>query len=283
MRLETNTVRAESVVVVPSAKPALRLWDRIVQSTEKRPFMANSNRPKWIRLMTFTMAALAVAATSRAGEVPPAAQEMAKTNGLDSFAQIEAIRYTFNIEFPGAKVVRSWEWEPKTGKITYDSKDKDGNPVHVSYLRSELSSQPDMVKNVVDPAFFNDQYWLLIPLHAIWDTSATVTDDGMQKMSLTDGSLDRITIKYSGETGYTPGDTWELYVDADHRVEEMDYHRGGPKKPSLVIVSWAGYKKAGPLLFSTEHKGTADGAPLTQTFTNVAVKLTGSDSWIEAQ
>ncbi len=245
--------------------------------------MANSNRPKWIRLFTFTMVALAVTATSRAGEVPPAAQEMAKTCGLDSFDQIEAIRYTFNIEFPGAKVARSWEWEPKTGKITYDSKDKDGNPVHVSYLRSELSSQPDMVKNVVDPAFFNDQYWLLIPLHAIWDTSATVTDDGMQKMSLTDGSLDRISVKYSGETGYTPGDTWELYVDADHRVQEMDYHRGGPKKPSLVIVSWAGYKKAGPLLFSTEHKGTADGAPLTQTFTNVAVKLTGSDSWIEAQ
>jgi hypothetical protein len=208
---------------------------------------------------------------------------MAKTLGLDSFGQVEAIRYTFNIEFPGVKVVRSWEWEPKTGKITYDSKDKDGNPVHVTYQRSQLDSQSDTVKNVVDPAFFNDQYWLLIPFHAIWDTSAKVTDDGMQKMSLTDGSVDRITIKYSGETGYTPGDTWELYVDADHRVEEMDYHRAGPKKPSLVIVSWVDYKKAGPLLFSTEHKGTADGAPLTQTFTNVAVKLTGSDSWIEAQ
>jgi hypothetical protein len=283
MRLKTNTVRAESVAVVASAKPFLHLWGRIVQSTQKRPFMANSSRPKWIHLLAFTIVTLLAAATSRAGEVPPAAQEMAKTCGLDSFDQIEALRYTFNIEFPGAKISRSWEWEPKTGKITYDSKDKDGNPVHVSYLRSELSSQPDMVKNAVDPAFFNDQYWLLIPLHAIWDTSATVTDDGMQKMSLTDGSLDRITIKYSGETGYTPGDTWELYVDADHRVEEMDYHRGGPKKPSLVIVSWAGYKKAGPMLFSTEHKGTADGAPITQTFTDVAVKLTGSDKWINAE
>jgi hypothetical protein len=53
------------------------------------------------------MVALLVAATSRAGEVPPAAQEMAKTCGVDSFDQIEAIRYTFNIEFPGAKVARS--------------------------------------------------------------------------------------------------------------------------------------------------------------------------------
>jgi hypothetical protein len=281
MRLETDVIRAQSVVV-PSTKPSIHLSKRSFQS-EQRPFMANSSRPRRIHLLACTMVALLVAVTSRAGEVPPAAQEMAKTCGVDSFDQIEAIRYTFNIEFPGVKVARSWEWEPKTGKITYDSKDKDGNPVHVSYLRSELSSQPDMVKNVVDPAFFNDQYWLLIPLHAIWDTSAAVTDDGMQKLGLTDASLDRISIKYSGETGYTPGDTWELYVDADHRVAEMDYHRGGPKKPSLVIVSWAGYKKAGPMLFSTEHKGTADGAPLTQTFTDVAVKLTGSDKWINAE
>src|SRR5258708_13041232 len=105
MRLETNTVRAESVVIVPSAKPFLHLWDRIVQSTEKRPFMANSNRPKWIRLFTFTMVALAVAATARAGEVPPAAQEMAKTYGLDSFVQLQAIRHTFNPDIPVLKIL----------------------------------------------------------------------------------------------------------------------------------------------------------------------------------
>jgi len=55
----------------------------------------------------------------------------------------------------------------------------------------------------------------------------------------------------------------------------MVYHRGGPTKPSLVIATWAGYKKAGPLLVSTEHKGTADGGALHLTFTNVAVKMAG--------
>src|SRR5258708_25821882 len=105
MRLETNTVRAESVVIVPSAKPFLHLWYRIVQSTEKRPFMANSNRPKWIRLFTFTMVALAVSATASTGDAPPAAHEMAKTYRLDSFSQIEAIRYTYNLKFPDVKFV----------------------------------------------------------------------------------------------------------------------------------------------------------------------------------
>jgi len=50
-----------------------------------------------------------------------------------------------------------------------------------------------------------------------------------------------------------------------------------------VIATWAGYKKAGPLLVSTDHHGTADGKPLTLTFTDVAVKLAGSDTWVNAQ
>jgi hypothetical protein len=52
--------------------------------------------------------------------------------------------------------------------------------------------------------------------------------------------------------------------------------------PGLIKVSWAGYKKAGPVLFSTEHRGTADGKPVRLVFSNVAVKLVGSVSWIDA-
>ena len=245
--------------------------------------MAISSRKLTIRLLALSMSSLFLGTTSWAGDLPPTAEQLAKTYGVDSWNQIEGLRYTFNVEFPGVKVSRSWEWEPKTGKVTYDSTDKDGKPVHASYLRSELSSQPDMVKNVVDPAFYNDQYWLLFPLHVLWDTSAHVTDEGMQKTSLGDGTADKVVVKYTGSDGYTPGDTWELFVDADHRVQELDYHRGGPIKPSLVIASWAGYKKAGPLLFSTEHKGTADGGEFTLTFTGVAVKVTGSDNWINAE
>jgi hypothetical protein len=66
-------------------------------------------------------------------------------------------------------------------------------------------------------------------------------------------------------------------------TELFRYDRGGPKKPSVVIATWAGYKKAGPLLISTEHRGTADGGPFHLWFTNVAVKLAGSDKWMEAR
>lgn len=68
----------------------------------------------------------------------------------------------------------------------------------------------------------------------------------------------------------------------DYRVQAMDYHSGGPSK-HLVAAKWTGYKKAGPLLFSTEHSGTLNGKPLHIWMSDVAVKVTGSDKWMSAQ
>jgi hypothetical protein len=112
---------------------------------------------------------------AQAQERPPIFQQMFKTYGLESFGQVEKIRYTFHLELPGLNLVRSWEWEPKTDLIAYEGKDKDGAPVKVTYLRSQLSSQSDFVKNEIDPAFSNDNYVLLFLLHVSWDGSATVT------------------------------------------------------------------------------------------------------------
>ena len=227
---------------------------------------------------------LLLAGTSRAQTRPPIAEQLAKTYGLDAFGQIEAIRYTFNLQFPGVNVSRSWVWQPKTGQVSYEGKDKDGKPVKVTYNRSQLASQPDNVKNEIEPAFVNDQYWLLFPFHVVWDSSPNVEDAGMHKLPLGKGSAEQVVVKYPAEAGgYTPGDTWELFVGADNRVHEFVFHHGGTAKPSVVVATWAGYKKAGPLLFSTDHRGTADGKPMVLTFTDVAVKVTGSDAWMNAQ
>jgi hypothetical protein len=244
--------------------------------------MTNLSRLDVIRLLAFSMLLL-TPSTSWAQQLPPIAEQMAKSYGLDSFGQIEGIRYTFNAELPGVELSRAWEWNPKTDKVSYEGKDKEGKPVKVTYPRSQLSSQSDAVKYEIDPAFINDQYWLLFPLHVAWDSSATVTDEGMHKLPLGDASAERVVVKYPSEGGDSPGDTWELYVGADKRIEELIYHRGGTKKPSVVIATWADYKKAGPLLISTDHRGTADGQPLRISLSDVSVKVTGSENWIKAQ
>jgi hypothetical protein len=245
--------------------------------------MTNLSRFDLFRVLAF-VGLLIMPAASRAQQLPPLAEEMAKTFGLDSFSQVDGIRYTFNLELPSLNLVRSdkWEWDPKTNTVSFEGKDKDGKPIKVTYQRSQLASQSDLIKKVVDPAFINDQYWLIFPFHVVWD-GAAVTDQGVQKMPIGNGSAELLRIKYGSGHGYTPGDTWDLWIGDDNRVKEMFYHRGGPVKPSEVIVTWAGYKKAGPLLFSTEHRGTADGKPLHLTFTGVAVKVVGSDKWMSAQ
>jgi len=236
-----------------------------------------------IGLMGFWM--LVLAATSWAQQRDPIIEKVAKVYGLDSYDKIEAVRYTWSIDIPGLfKATHKWEWEPKTGKISFESTDKDGKPVKVSYDSNQLNSQPEQVKNEVEPAFVNDNYWFIFPFHAYWDKSAMITNQGVKKLPIGAGTATLVSVKYPAEAGgYTPGDTWDLYVGKDYRVVQFVYHRGGPKKPSLVTATWTGYKKAGPLLVSTEHRGTADGKPFHLWITDVAVKLTGSDKWMPAQ
>jgi len=118
------------------------------------------SRRNVIRLLAFSVL-LILPATSGAQQSPPIAVEIAKTYGLDSFGQIEAIRYTWNAELPIAKLSHKWEWSPKTDTISYEGKDKEGKPVKVTYQRSQLSSQSDTIKSrsgiqqrsiLVDPA-----------------------------------------------------------------------------------------------------------------------------------
>ncbi len=246
--------------------------------------MTKSTRSATILMLS--LGVLLPARTSRAQTRPPIVEQLAKTYGFDSFGQVEAIRYTFNLELPALKVSlsRTWTWEPKTGQVTYEAKDKDGKPVKVTYNRSQLNNAPANVKDEIEPAFVNDNYWFIFPFHVYWDTSAVVTVKDMQKLPLGKGSAKLVSVKYPPEVGgYTPGDTWDLFLGSDGRVKEFTYHRGGPKKPSLLSTTWAGYKKAGPLLVSTDHRGTADGKAARIFFSNVAFKLAGSDKWMDAQ
>ena len=237
-------------------------------------------RPRVIRLLALGLVILP--ATSGAQQRPPILEKITQTYGLQSFGQIEAIRYTFNAEAPGLSISRSWTWEPKTDQVTFEGKDKSGNPVKVTYQRSQLGSQSAEVKENIDSGFLNDNYWLILPFHFSWDTNAAIEDAGMQKLPQGNGSAEKVVVKYPSDGGYSPGDTWELYVGSDGRIEEMAYRAGGPAK-HVVIATWTDYKKTGPLLVSLDHRGTRDGKPAHVFFSNVAVKLVGSNTWMDAR
>lgn len=241
--------------------------------------MTSESRVPMIRLLVLGVLVVAAAAWAQNG--PPVSEKIAKTYGLDSFGQIEQIRYTFTI--PELNLSRMWVWEPKTDQVTYEGKDKAGNPVKLTYQRSQLSSQTPVVKDEIDPAFINDQYWLLFPFHLVWDSGAKVDETGMHKLPLGKGSARRIVVTYPAE-GYSPGDTWELFVGTDNRIQEWVYHHAG-NPPWTGVWSWEDYKKAGPLLVSLNHRGTGkDGKPVRVLLSDVAVKLAGdANTWVKAQ
>jgi hypothetical protein len=117
-----------------------------------------------IRLLALSLLLILPAITG-AQQRAPIIEKLGKIYGLDSFGQIEAIRYTFSAQAPGFDLFRSWTWEPKTDQVTYEGKDKSGKPVKVTYLRSQIGSQSAEVKNDIDPGFVNDNYWLILPFH----------------------------------------------------------------------------------------------------------------------
>jgi hypothetical protein len=240
---------------------------------------AREKMSRWLGLFAFGMLAI-VPATSRAQQSSPLI-DIAKAYGLDSFGQIEAIRYTLHAEFLTRNITRSWEWSPKTDTVSYESKDKDGKEVKLSYKRSELPSQTDAIK-AIDPAFIVDQYWILLAVRLAWDGEPAI-DEGAQKLPLSDGTAQRIVVKYP-EVGYQPGDIWDLYVGPDKRIQQLTYHRGSNTPPPKIFeVAFEDYKKAGPLLVATAFRGPFDGKPGQILLSNISVKLTGSDNWISAQ
>jgi hypothetical protein len=200
---------------------------------------------------------------------PDVRLEIANTYGFASWGNVEQIRYTFNVDAGKVKVARTWTWEPKMDHVTFEGKDKEGKSVKVSYMRGQMA--PEVVKNT-DPDFINDQYWLLFPFHLVWDKNATVKAEGRH-----------VTVTYpKSGGGYTPGDSYELFLGADNRITKWVYHEGGTPKPSLT-TTWGDYKMAGPIPIAHDHRGVEEGKPIRIFFTDVAVKLSGSDAWVAAK
>ena len=63
---------------------------------------------------------LVLAPNSWAQQRAPILDQMAKAYGIDSWDQVESIRYTWNADIPGLfKAAHKWEWEPKTGTVSF--------------------------------------------------------------------------------------------------------------------------------------------------------------------
>jgi hypothetical protein len=235
-----------------------------------------------LSVVSSLFAGLLLVSTSLAQEKPDIRHQIADAYGLASWSKVEQIRYTFNVDAALKKFARTWTWEIKADRVTYEGPDSTGKPTKVTYTRANMP--PDVAKDV-DPNFINDQYWLLFPFHLVWDKDVTVEDKGMtaDPTGKTKGKVREVTVTYpKAGGGYTPGDTYDLFVGADNRIVAWNFHRGGAEKPALT-VTWADYKMAGPILVSMDHRGTLQDKPFHLFFTGVAAKLAGASDFAAAK
>lgn len=177
-------------------------------------------------------------------------QQVAEQHGYASWAAVQELRFTFNVDRGDNHYERSWIWKPKTNEVTGISA---GDTT--TYLRSAV----DSTLMDLDAGFINDKYWLLAPYQLVWDR------DNFEH-SITSGVTapisgepsEKLTIVYGSEGGYTPGDAYDFYLDADKVVREWAFRKGNQEEPNM-ITTWEGYQDMGGLKIATDHNNAEGG------------------------
>ena len=171
-------------------------------------------------------------------------EKIAKTHGIEHWNKVKKFHFTFGGKAEDPNSGRSWIWNPKTDDITLNQKGETFN-----YNRNSM----DTTAIKKDRAFINDKFWVLIPYQLVWDTSATISESSEAISPVKGETLNKITITYSNEGGYTPGDAYDIYYDNDFIIREWSYRRGNQEEPSLSNT-FEKYNNFNGLLIAQEHK-----------------------------
>jgi hypothetical protein len=199
--------------------------------------------------LSLLLGALAFASAARGGEAP-GPKEIAHAYGVEGFAQINSLHFAFNVERDGKLLVsRAWTWEPKDDRVTYKGPGPGGNMVTVSYDRRTQAA----ANQEIEQGFINDSYWLLFPMHLVWDTGMTVTKDGEQPLPIPPGKAQRLTVRYAKDVGFTPGDVYQLFVGPDQRIVQWVFLHGGSGEARPV--TWTDNQRLGPIVVALDHRG----------------------------
>ncbi len=189
------------------------------------------------------------------------AYKIAEASGLDKWDQVEELQFTFNVDRGEEHYEKSWIWKPKTQDITQKTAEKT-----TSYNRANI----DSTTTAADKGFINDSFWLLAPMHMVWDKeSSTLTVQDTATAPLSKNLMHKITLTYGGEGGYTPGDAYDFFYDDEYMVREWVFRRGNVSEYSMV-TTWGDYQDYNGIKIASDHK-TAD-EKFRLYFTDIAVK-----------
>lgn len=172
------------------------------------------------------------------------AEKIANAHGYENWQNVSKIEFTFNVDRDSSHFQRSWQWKPKTNNVIMIS-----NGDTIAYNRTQI----DSTNLKTDQAFINDKYWLLAPFNLVWDKGTTISEPVKKEAPISKKLLNKITLTYSNEGGYTPGDAYDFYYGDDFLIKEWVYRKANSSEPSL-ITSWENYQDFNGLKIAKEHK-----------------------------
>lgn len=172
------------------------------------------------------------------------AQKIANVNGFENWKNVSEIEFTFNT----SRGARSWSWQPKTQNVVLINK---GDTI--AYNRTKI----DSLSLQADRSFINDKFWLLAPYQLVWDKGTTISEPVKEIAPISKIELNKITITYSNEGGYTPGDAYDFYFGDDFMIKEWIYRKENSETPTLM-TTWEDYQDFNGIKISTMHKNLED-------------------------
>ena len=172
------------------------------------------------------------------------AQKIANAHGFKQWDKVKTFQFTFGGKIDETNSGRAWTWNPKTDDVQMVSKGET-----LKYNRSSMDSTA--IK--ADRSFINDKFWTLIPFQLIWDKGATISAPEKARSPIKDQALSKITITYSNEGGYTPGDAYDIFYDDNYIIQEWIFRRDNAAEPSLTNT-FENYTNFRGIKIAQEHK-----------------------------
>lgn len=192
----------------------------------------------------------------------PLTTEIALANGFSNFEKVEQLNFTFNVKVNDTvKSQRSWKWFPKEKKVELTQQG-----VTSSYIND---GELDEEEKTIDQKFINDTYWLLFPFQLVWSDynfeqkrNAVAPISGKQ--------MKQVSISYTSNGGYTPGDTYHLFLDEENSlIREWTYESSQGRTMS---TTWEDYKTFNGITIAQMHKSKDESFQLY--FTDIEVNTT---------
>ncbi|MFG6686372.1 hypothetical protein ACGK9U_07315 [Mariniflexile sp. HNIBRBA6329] len=182
------------------------------------------------------------------------AEKIANAHGFENWKHVSEIAFNFNEK-------RSWTWHPKTNDITLITENDT-----INYNRKSV----DSISEKTDKAFINDKFWLLIPFQLVWDKGTSISAPVKAEAPISKMEINKITLTYPNEGGYTPGDAYDIYYNDNYIIKEWAFRRGNKPEAGLVNT-FENHQDFNGIKIALDHKKTEGDWNLK--FTNVKVTL----------